>query len=378
MGLDAAKDVALRRKLDNPPRLPASEWLAALAEAVRSRGGWLPLRRILAPLCGPGRLTVDEALYFGLYHNGIAKAEARRFVGKRRQAKFHYHCNDSTWFAAAHDKALCYTVIRGTGLRTPHTRAVWAEKHRTGYPRLLRSKTDLAAFLVQNREWPLFLKPIDGMYSIGTLKVMGAADGQVELFGGERFPVDVVADYMADMSKTGYLLQDCLAPSSFAAEAFGAAVPSVRLLILFSAAEPAIESAVIKIPSANHIADNYWRGGNMLGALSHETGIIDRVISGFGAKLVEHEIHPVTGTRLVGLSIPDVRAICDTALAAASIFPGVRTQSWDVALTREGPTLLEFNFGGDLNLHQLAHRRGALTDRFIEHLRRCGYKGKLI
>jgi hypothetical protein len=36
--------------------------------------------------------------------------------------------------------------------------------------------------------------------------------------------------------------------------------------------------------------------------------------------------------------------------------------------------LLEVNFGGDLNLHQLAHRRGALSDSFAAHLRRCGYR----
>ena len=52
----------------------------------------------------------------------------------------------------------------------------------------------------------------------------------------------------------------------------------------------------------------------------------------------------------------------------------IRTQSWDVALTDKGPVLLEVNFGGDLNLAQLAHGTGVLDDAYANHLRRCGYR----
>lgn len=378
MQLDAANDIALRHKLVNPPSLAGRDKIEAVTQAVRSRGGTLPIDSILAPLFGPGKLTIDEALYYGLYRGGVGKDAARRFVGKKQQTKFHFQCNDESWFAAAHDKLLFYTVLAGAGLPVPHTRAVSGEKPRAGAWQCLRTKEEVAAFLLGNRQWPLFLKPIDGMFSIGTLKVMGAANGQVELFGAGKAEAEAVVEYMEALSTSGYLFQDCLAPAPFAAAAFGSIVPSVRLLVLFAGAEPVVESAVIKIPSGRNVADNYWRGSNMLGALALDSGAITRVISGFEPDLVEHETHPETGARLLGLAIPNFDEVCRTALKAASVFPGIRTQSWDVALTPEGPVLLEFNFGGDLNLHQLAHRRGALTDSFVEHLRRCGYQGKLV
>jgi Sugar-transfer associated ATP-grasp len=377
MSLDAATDIALRDRLEKPPSLAGRDKLEAVTRAVRSRGGTLPIDSILAPLFGPGKLTIDEALYFGLYRGGVGKDAARRFVGKRQQSKFHFHCNDTTWYAAAHDKLLFYTVLAGAGLPTPHTRAVSGEKPRAGAWQSLRSKDEVAAFLMQNRHWPLFLKPIDGIFSIGAMKVTGAADGGAQIFGNGEVPVESLVNYMEALSSVGYLFQDCLKPAPFAAEAFGDIVPSVRLLVLFAGAEPVVESAVIKIPSGQNVADNYWRGANMMGALELESGTITRVISGFEPELLEHEMHPVTGARLAGLAIPGFDEVCRTALEAASIFPGVRTQSWDVALTPAGPVLLEFNFGGDLNLHQLAHRRGALTERFVAHLRRCGYQGKL-
>jgi hypothetical protein len=61
---------------------------------------------------------------------------------------------------------------------------------------------------------------------------------------------------------------------------------------------------------------------------------------------------------------------------ASLVFAGIRTQSWDIALTADGPVFLELSYG-DLNLHQLAHGAGVLDETYREHLRRCGYHGKL-
>jgi hypothetical protein len=76
-------------------------------------------------------------------------------------------------------------------------------------------------------------------------------------------------------------------------------------------------------------------------------------------------------------SIPNWTQIVAEVKLAAQTFAGIRTQSWDVALADPAPTFLEINFGGDLNLHQLAHGRGVLDEQYRTHLRRCGYKGRL-
>ena len=48
--------------------------------------------------------------------------------------------------------------------------------------------------------------------------------------------------------------------------------------------------------------------------------------------------------------------------------------SRDVALSNQGPVFLEVNFGGDLNLAQLANSEGVLDHGYTEHLRECGYR----
>jgi hypothetical protein len=53
---------------------------------------------------------------------------------------------------------------------------------------------------------------------------------------------------------------------------------------------------------------------------------------------------------------------------------GIRTQSWDVALSDQRPGFLEVNFRADLNLAQLADGNGVLDHGYTEHLRECGFR----
>ncbi len=86
--------------------------------------------------------------------------------------------------------------------------------------------------------------------------------------------------------------------------------------------------------------------------------------------------HPDSGAPIVGTTVPDSREMTDMVRTASQVFAGIRTQSWDIAPTADGPIYLELNNGGDLNLHQLAH--GAVRDEtYREHLQRCGCRGKL-
>jgi hypothetical protein len=55
---------------------------------------------------------------------------------------------------------------------------------------------------------------------------------------------------------------------------------------------------------------------------------------------------------------------------------GIRTQSWDVALSDQRPGFLEVNFRADLNLNlnQFADGKGVLDHSYTEHLRECGFR----
>jgi hypothetical protein len=86
-------------------------------------------------------------------------------------------------------------------------------------------------------------------------------------------------------------------------------------------------------------------------------------------------LHPDTGRAIIGTAIPEWDDLATLVKEAPRLLPAIRTQSWDIAVTDEGPIPLEVNFGGDLNLAQLASGVGVLDEAYRSHLTSCGYRG---
>jgi hypothetical protein len=287
----------------------------------------------------------------------------------------HFACNDRTWFAVVDDKLLFHTTMQGAGLPVPELIAIIHTSRRGPNVPCLKTAGELRDFLRDKAPYPLFGKPIDGMYSLGAFRAdsYAAAEGELVLAVGGRQQLDgCAAEIVAH--NPGYLLQRALWPHPEIAGRFGERLCSVQLLVFLTPSGPQIARAVCKIPTGSDIADNFWRAGNMLGAVEIDTGLVRRVVRGTGKDQEVDACHPDTGAPIKGMGLPDWSQTADLAATAALTLPGVRTQSWDIAITAGGPVLLEANFGGDLNLAQLAWGQGALDDAYRDHLCRCGCK----
>ena len=363
------------RQLAGIPNIDLSENLrAALASGRRATG---IAAEVLALRRGPGKLTPQEYFYYRLWDAPQEGANKRRFVGKIAQHPMHVAAGAREWFAASADKILFQSIMDGVGLRTPELTAITqAGRYLPTTPTI----TDPAALGDKLRDpsiYPLFAKQVAGKYSLSVLSADGFDPGtdEVLLLDGTRRKVADVATSLTEGS--GFLVQRRLSPAPDLAARFGQRLWSARLLVLVTPSGPVIHRAVAKIATGTNPADNYWRPGNRLGAIDLGSGRITRVVHGAGADLVIDAPHPDTGATIAGTTVPSWQALTDMVRTASQVFAGIRTQSWDIALTADGPIFLELNYGGDLNLHQLAHGAGVLDETYREHLRRCGYRGKL-
>jgi hypothetical protein len=332
------------------------------------------LKEVIQLARGPGRLTPQEYFYYRLWDPDIPFAEKRRFVGKRAQHSMHMACNSKYWYCATADKILFHTIMKGAGFPVPELLAIAAQNRCAKDVTSLPSSAELASFLRQPELYPIFIKPVDGKYSLSVFSVdhFTRTSDQIMLLDGSMVSPDSLAAGLTDGS--GNLVQRRLRQAPALVNRFGPRLWSVRILILIRPAGPVVHRAVAKIATGVNPADNYWRPGNMLGAIDLYTGRIWRVVRGTGAGLVADENHRDTGNVLVGTSIPNWGQVVDMVQRAATVFAGIRTQSWDVALTDHGPVLLEANYGGDLNLAQLASGEGVLDHVYAAHLEECRYQ----
>tara|TARA_R110002072_G_scaffold119283_1_gene251966 strand:- start:739 stop:1968 length:1230 start_codon:yes stop_codon:yes gene_type:complete len=366
-----AGECAMVRRLDGPPALSMPE---EMHHAVRESGrGQMSLLGDIWRLArGPGRVSPQEYMYYRLWDPALDAAAKSRFVGKRVQTAVHRACNPATWFTLAHDKLIFQAVAAGFGLPVPRLRAIYHPTRIAGPLPQARDAESLIDLLVNGLDGPIFAKPIDGMYSIGALAIDRDAAGRGFRVNGHAVAAENLVRYLGFRESQGYLFQDRLSPHPCISSLIGDRLPTMRVLVLVDrqGCGEAV-SAVVKLPAGAQAADNYWRADNLLGAVELETGTVKRAINGSGCRLEAVEAHPDTGVRLSGATLPQFDEAMALVRRAASAFPGIRTQSWDIALSDTGPVVMELNFGGDLNLHQLAHGRGIMGARYRAHVADC-------
>ena len=376
MNTSITADGGLLDTLNGIPKVDLTANLDAAISAGRRMTSIL--REVVSLRRGAGKLTPNEYFYYRLWDPALTAAEKRRFVGKLAQHPMHLARNDPGWYAVAADKLLFHTLMVGSRLPVPPLLAVAQTERRAGEAVALNGPREITRFLRSQQIYPIFAKPIAGKYSLSVVSAdrYDPSTDEVLLLGGERKTVENLAADLA--GGTGYVIQRRLDGNARLAELFGPRLWSVRALMLAGPSGPVIHRAVAKIATGNNPADNFWRHGNMLGAIELKTGIITRVLRGTGVEMSLNETHPDTRQPIVGTLIPQWKALTRLAVSAAEILPGIRTQSWDVALTADGPVLLEVNYGGDLNLAQLAHSAGVLDERYTEHLARCSYRSRAL
>jgi hypothetical protein len=83
--------------------------------------------------------------------------------------------------------------------------------------------------------------------------------------------------------------------------------------------------------------------GNMAAVVDYHTGVVisDGIYSDISKS--DSEIHPVTGVRINGFVVPFWKETIEMITKAALLDARNRSVGWDIAITSQGPELIEGN-----------------------------------
>lgn len=168
---------------------------------------------------------------------------------------------------------------------------------------------------------------------------------------------------------SGYQLQSRVSPHERIREMCGPRLATVRLLTILRRGKPELFRACWKIPAGVQVADNFWRSGNLLAQLDIESGRVVRVIRQSGREFEDISHHPDTGVRILGMDVPNWRDVKELALDGANLLGELPLVGWDIAPVDAGAVLVEANVTPDLQLHQIADRKGILDPVFADFLK---------
>ena len=116
-------------------------------------------------------------------------------------------------------------------------------------------------------------------------------------------------------------------------------VNTIRIATLLGDKQQGIVYAFLRIGNGN-VMDNVDCGG-MAARVDLETGSLLTVAADKAGHVYDH--HPMTGTPIIGFTIPyweEAKAMC---LKAMKKVPQMRFIAWDVAITEKGPVFIEGN-----------------------------------
>lgn len=281
--------------------------------------------------------------------------------------------NPREWRNLAADKLCMYELLAAGGLTVPRMLAVY-ERNGRGFQdaRRFQSQAELGEYLRRGMPYPFFCKPVHGDVGSGAFGVAGyeAQGDALRLVNGEIVPL---SRFLAELERprayvrtgSGYLFQELIRQHPRLCAVSGERISGVRLILLMTEAGPQPFSATWKIITGNNMTDNHGqgRGANLNAAVDLDSGRVLRAISGSGLATREVAQHPDSGALLPGFELPDWPEAVALCCRGARVFPMLRWQHWDIALSADGPLLLELNVTGGFGPDQNAARRGFFDAR---------------
>ena len=341
---------------------------------------------MICRMCGAQRLTADEYFVQGAW--AADKAARAAFVGAASSHRLNISliatgADDQTQLMA--DKYLSGLVLQANGFPVPEVKAVFAAAKMFGPTRTLVSAEELAGWMAEPGQLPAFAKPVDGSMSLGSIPLVGAGPGQVDI-GAQVVETAVLAREVAQLYPRGWLIQEQLRQPGEIEAMIGPAIGTVRVVTLWEAGGPQVLYAVWRHPAPGTWVDAAIFGKPNVGCALDGAGVVTAAQVGdlFTGRTITHSlVNPERS--LVGYQLPHWPDLVEICCSAHRLFPGHALIGWDIAITERGPVIGEVNSNPLHMSYQRAYRQGFLHAEYRARLdearrllhKRCkGSKGK--
>lgn len=187
----------------------------------------------------------------------------------------------------------------------------------------------------------IFCKPINGTHGDNMQKI------NPKEFDGDLY------DYL--IKKNLRLVEEVVIQCKKMNDLYPYAINTVRIITVHRYdGDVRVVAAYQRIGNHGYIVDNY-NGGGMVVPINEETGIIEYPAVD-KLKNVYHS-HPMTNTKIVGFKVPMYKEAVALAKKCAKVVDEIRYVGWDIAITENGPTIIEGNEYPGHDIYQLPVHR---------------------
>lgn len=308
---------------------------------------------------GRQRLSWPDYFLYGVHQPWLTATERAEFLGDEVLRAL----NDTLGGGGAGlggmllDKLLTDQMLTRCGIPVAGVRAVASTAKIASAYEVLRTPAAIEAFLTTT-PLPFFGKPAHASRSVGAISIVGREGATLILGNGQRETAAGLAAGIVRLFPDGYLFQNLLQPHPDLARIVGPVIASVRLVTVRLPTDVVPLYAAMKMPGAGQMVDDIVSVVNTMCAIELSTGRIIRGQDACKMGGTPMPANPVTGTVLAGTEMPlwpqTVRLALDTHL----LFRRQGILATDIAITPEGPKVIELNSHPLHGFYQKCFTRG--------------------
>lgn len=140
-------------------------------------------------------------------------------------------------------------------------------------------------------------------------------------------------------SKGQFLVEECIVQHDKLNELFNNSVNTLRIVTAIKNGTTTVMFRSIRIGNGDNVVDNFNHGG--MYSIINQYGVISK--PAIDKKSNIYKVHPYTGTKIEGFEIPFFDEAINLCIEASKVVPEVGLVGWDVAITPNGPILVEGN-----------------------------------
>lgn len=268
----------------------------------------------------------------------------KNFLGLNEQRHYLDLLNPIKYYSLARNKYLAHKLLENTGVRKSELYCYYEPEGRVFDSNEIASSTaDVCRILKHKGVGQCVIKLTENSHGEGVIvvKKVEHLDGDCKLnyFNGKSAFLSEV------LGKHPLIFEGLIKQTAQFASFNSSSVNTVRFMTtLYPDGDAKIIATFIKIGRAGNCVDNAGAGGNVDVCIDTESGEIKYAIQYDGwRKITEIEKHPDSGTQLNGVVIKNWEQTKAEVIRFQQAIPWCKAAGWDIAITDEGPLVIEVN-----------------------------------
>ena len=226
--------------------------------------------------------------------------------------------------------------------------------------------------ILKNIDAPIVLKPVGDTYKgigVCTIEQYDSKNDEVLLNRDKRIKLEELYQNLDAVKKSGIVIQDKIQQHEVLSKIHPKSVNCVRIYSLINTDNNIeILGAIVKFGSKGTVIDNTMLSGGVFTKVDLDTGELGDSYDFFNPRPVAK--HPFTGEAIKGLILPYWNDVVNVAKKAHAVLPFATSFGWDIAISADGPVIIEANTNWDHNHFQKAMQM-SLKDTILEKVVRA-------